>query len=391
MTRRERSALRVASAPRQLVTAPATNPGLRTLALVSTGYGHPTDEELRSLEDADLYPRVSLFKEQLGADLVDERFLERVALPRRLLYRGLPDIAAQIAEAFIAGSRYDAVISWAERLALPFAGLMKTTGMRVPHVAIVSWISNPKKAWILKRVHSHIDRVVTGSSRQRDFAIEQLGLPPHKVKLLKLFVDQRFFRPLDRETDMICAVGREMRDYPTLVEALRPLNIRCHIAAGAHRGKLERWVKAVDHDALPAHVTLGKLGYRALRDLYARSRFVVIPLLPSDTDNGVTAILEAMAMGKAVICTRTDGQIDVVEDGVTGVLVPPGDVVALRRAIVDLSSRPQLAAQMGSAGRRRVEEAHTIDRYMAELRVIVEGAIADHGLGRRTARLRRLQ
>ena len=371
----------MASAASQLA-APLVSHRLRTLALVSTRYGRPTDEEARSLEDADLYPRVSLFKQELGADLVDERFLERVALPRRLLYRGLPDIAAQLAEALIAGNRYDAVISWAERLALPFAGLMKTTGMRVPHVAIVSWISKPKKAWVLKRVQSHIDRVVTGSSRQRDFAIEQLGLPPHKVKLLKLFVDQRFFRPMDRDTDMICAVGREMRDYPTLVEALRPLSIRCHIAAGAHRGKLERWVTAVDPDALPAHVTLGKLDYRALRDLYARSKFVVIPLLPSDTDNGVTAILEAMAMGKAVICTRTEGQVDVLEDGVTGVLVPPGDAAALRRAIVDLSSRPELAKRMGAAGRRRVEEAHTIDRYMAELRVIVEGAVADHGQAR---------
>jgi len=67
-----------------------------------------------------------------------------------------------------------------------------------------------------------------------------------------------------------------------------------------------------------------------LRDLYARSRFVVAPLVPSESDNGVTVILEAMVMGKPVVCSRTRGQVDVVQDGVTGIYVP-GDAVAVER------------------------------------------------------------
>ena len=85
-------------------------------------------------------------------------------------------------------------------------------------------------------------------------------------------------------------------------------------------------------------------GYRELRDLYASSRFIVVALYETDFQAGVTTILEAMAMGKAVIASRTRGQRDVIEDGVTGIYVPPGDSAALRKAIVDLLASPERAA-----------------------------------------------
>ena len=72
----------------------------------------------------------------------------------------------------------------------------------------------------------------------------------------------------------------------------------------------------------------GRKTFAELRALYARSRFVVVPLLPSDIDNGITSILEAFAMGKAVICTETAGQIGVLEHGVNCLRVPPFDVEA---------------------------------------------------------------
>jgi hypothetical protein len=45
-------------------------------------------------------------------------------------------------------------------------------------------------------------------------------------------VDTRFWRPMTRVSDMICSVGQEMPDYGTLLKALNPLGIRCHIATG---------------------------------------------------------------------------------------------------------------------------------------------------------------
>ena len=112
-----------------------------------------------------------------------------------------------------------------------------------------------------------------------------------------------------------------------------------------------------------------------LRKLYARSRFVVVPLLPSDTDNGVTVILEAMAMGKPVICSRTRGQVDVIQEGVTGLYVPVGDADALRSAILSLWNEPSRAQQMGRNARAYVEKNHTLEKFTATTRSAAEASL----------------
>ncbi len=112
-----------------------------------------------------------------------------------------------------------------------------------------------------------------------------------------------------------------------------------------------------------------------LRNLYARSRFVVVPLLPSDTDNGVTVILEAMAMGKPVICSRTRGQVDVIQEGVTGLYVPIGDAAALRAAILSLWNEPVRARQMGRNARALVEKHHTLEKFTATARSAAEASL----------------
>jgi glycosyltransferase involved in cell wall biosynthesis len=126
---------------------------------------------------------------------------------------------------------------------------------------------------------------------------------------------------------------------------------------------------------LPDTVTVAAQTYTELRELYARSRFAVVPLLPSDHDNGVTTILEAFAMGRPVICTDSPGQVGLVEDGVNGLRVPPGDAVALRGAIVELWRDPDRCARMGAAGRALVLEHHGVDRWTATLLEAVNDAV----------------
>src|SRR4029079_2076138 len=93
------------------------------------------------------------------------------------------------------------------------------------------------------------------------------------------------------------------------------------------------WSKREDSSAgiaVPANVTARGYDLFALRQLYADSAFVVVPLEVTDFQAGITPILEAMSMGKAVICTRTPGQTDTIVDGETGIYVEPGDPGALR-------------------------------------------------------------
>jgi glycosyltransferase involved in cell wall biosynthesis len=350
----------------------------KTLFMVSAGLRLPERDEWARREAEDKFPRQLALFERLNADVLDERYLLTAPLWRRMLYRPLGTTGAQILEAFFARKRYDVIVSWAEHLGLPLAGLMRFAPGRTPHVSIFSWISKPKKARILKMVHRSIDRIILMSSAQRDFAVRTLGIPPSRIALLRWPVDEKFWHPLGSPEDTICSVGREMRDYATLIEALRGTDIPCHIAAGGQlaMGKEDPWIKDLgDTDTRPANVTIGAKNFSELRSLYDRSRFVVIPLFETDTDNGNTSILEAMAMGKAVICSRVKGQLDVIQEGMTGLFVPPGDVRALREAVTALWANPERAAEMGRNGRAHIEKYHALDAWVEDVRSVVEGVL----------------
>jgi len=352
---------------------------MRTLTLVAAGSGLPDREELLRRERADEMPRASLYADTLGSDMLDERFLAAVPRARARVYRGIPTPAAQVMEAFIRMTGYDAVISWSEHLGIPLAGLLKATGRRPVHVGLFSWISKPKKAMLLRRVHSRFDRIILWSSVQRDFAVNTLGIPASRIAFTRYHVDQKFWRPLGgAPAEMICAAGREMRDYATLIEALRGTGIRGHIAAQPYPGKHDGWMSDLSSGELPPNVTVGARSPADLRRLYNSSRFTVIPLMETDTDNGVTCILESMAAGKPVICSRTKGQCDVVRDGETGLYVTPGDPRALREAITFLWNHPQEAERMGRQARAYIERFHTFDWWTAEVRSIVEDAVQEH-------------
>jgi glycosyltransferase involved in cell wall biosynthesis len=127
---------------------------------------------------------------------------------------------------------------------------------------------------------------------------------------------------------------------------------------------------------LPPNVTARAYSYRELRDLYASSCFVVVPLYENDFQAGVTTILEAMAMGKAVVVSKTSGQQDVIEHGVNGLYVPPGDAAALRRAITDLLDHPDKAARLGSNARRTIESAMSLDQWVDRVSAVIRQVAA---------------
>ncbi|MEJ0099064.1 MAG: glycosyltransferase family 4 protein [Pseudomonadota bacterium] len=279
-------------------------------------------------------------------------------------------------------TEYDAVITWGEKLT--FALLMQQRIARIskPHVALMYQFEKPNIRVPMALLKKSLHAVVTWSSVQRRVLIDEIGFPAERVYLIRHYVDQVFYSPREAGGEMISAVGAEMRDYATLKEALRGTGIRCHIAAdhvripGRFRLLNDRRVPIEDIGG-PADggITQGRMTLLELRDLYARSRFVVIPLLSSDTDNGVTCILQAMAMRKPVICTRTRGQVDVIEDGVTGLYVPIGDAAALRAAIFSLWNDPERARQMGRNARAYIEKYHTLEMFTSTVRSAAEASV----------------
>jgi type III pantothenate kinase len=77
-----------------------------------------------------------------------------------------------------------------------------------------------------------------------------------------------------------------------------------------------------------------------------------------------------------VLATNVGGPSEIVEDGVQGLLLPPLDAGAWALAIRELAERPELAAQMGVAGRRRVEGAFTLEQHIQSMLAVYDRAIS---------------
>ncbi len=108
-------------------------------------------------------------------------------------------------------------------------------------------------------------------------------------------------------------------------------------------------------------------------------RALDILLLPSEEEPFGRALLEAMALGVPVLATNVGGPVEIVEDGREGYLLPPHEPRAWAQAIGRLAASPEQAAQMGRAGRRRVEGEFTIDRHVASMLAVYERALARAG------------
>lgn len=358
------------------------------LLMVPAWRGQQTFAELKRRADAGVQPRSDYVElaAALDADVMDMQYLtERATALARAVARSFGTVPAQVIEGFLRQRRYGHILARADRLGLPLALLFKLTGGRRDTVLVSVWLSRPKKAIFLSRlkVHTHLAAIVNYGSVQRDFAAARLKVPAEKLYLCLQPVDERFWRPHDGPSrNGILAVGSEARDYVTLVHAIEGLDIDAEIAIGGAvlrpSGDADALFGPILRDTtgigLPRRIRVHQqLEAQELRQLYRRARFVVVPLQDVGFDAGVTAIAEAMAMGKAVVVTRTRGQVDLVRHGENGLYVPPRDPAALRSAIQYLFDNPAEADRMGQAGRALAESRLTLDGWVRAVADIVEG------------------
>jgi glycosyltransferase involved in cell wall biosynthesis len=363
----------------------------RALVMVPAWAGQATRDELERQAAQGVRPRSDYVElaRALDADIMDTQYLtERASLPARAVARLAGVVLAQILEAFLRQGRYDRIVARADRLGLPLALLFKLSRGRRDLVLVSVWLSRPRKAVFLTRfkVQSHLRAIVNYGSVQAELARTRFGVPAEKLYVCPQPVDERFWRPLDEPVgDGIVSVGWEARDFPTLARAMDGLDAGVDLAIGSAvlrpSGDPDALFGPTVREAARAGTGPGfrvhqQLPPLELRRLYARARLVVVPLHDVDFDAGVTTITEAMAMGKAVVATRTRGQVDIIRDGENGIYVPPGDAAALRNAVRQLLDHPEEADRMGRAGRALVESRHTLDRWVRDVADVVTGRAA---------------
>jgi glycosyltransferase involved in cell wall biosynthesis len=108
-----------------------------------------------------------------------------------------------------------------------------------------------------------------------------------------------------------------------------------------------------------------------------------IAVLPSLAEGLPNAVLEYLAAGLPVVASALGGNLEVIEDGVTGFLVPPEDAGALAGALLRLLEDEELARLLGKAGREHVSSRFSFDRLVEETENLYLRQLQASGHGRR--------
>jgi len=217
--------------------------------------------------------------------------------------------------------------------------------------------------------------------------LSSLGLDAARLTVVPCGLDLRQLRPPDddaRVSGAILAVGRlaPLKGFVHLIDACallrdRGVKLTCDIIGdGPLRAELERQIVAKD---LADVVRLrGALDQSDVRASLSRAELFVLPSVRArdgDQDGIPVALMEAMAMEVPVVTSRLSGIPELVVDGVSGLLVEPGDVPGLAEAMQRLLTDPLLRAELGARGREMTSARHDITRCAARMDEIFREAI----------------
>lgn len=315
-----------------------------------------THGRTRSAEFPDLSDGL-LFLEQEGFEVSLE---DSLGLPFNPLvnvhefYSGLDPVrAGRIA---MRVRQYDAVLCVGDSTAFAFVLLRRALGLRVPIVLIDPALSDgyPRRKRLQDYVLPRVDHVVVYGRSQIDYLRREYGT---RVSATCLYhrADTDFYRPGDlstpTETPFIFSIGNDVsRDFNTLARAAA----MCTSRPGFHCSFVVQTTLPVVDSKGVLDIRRDPISYVRLRELYARAAVVVIPLVDMRHAGGINTLLEAMAMGRPVVISRSAGILDYISHGSTALIVPPGDPDALSGAIQALIASPTEAERLGQAARRFV-------------------------------------
>jgi glycosyltransferase involved in cell wall biosynthesis len=234
-------------------------------------------------------------------------------------------------------------------------------------------VDNPEARWQVALKYRLFDHVITISEGIRRVLLDE-GLPPSRVTCVRSAVDAKpYLEPVDR--------GAFLREFELPSNALVIGMVAQLIARKGHRYLLDA-VDVLRRDYPQLQVLLfgkgplrdelaGEINARGLRECVHLAGFrndlpawlggLDILAHPADMEGLGVSLLQASAAAVPIVASRAGGLPEAVEDGVNGLLVPPGDVPALTAALRKLLGDAALRHQFGAAGRARILSQFSID------------------------------
>ncbi len=297
-------------------------------------------------------------------------------LGRRPGTTGVTNSIVTALKLFLGQGTYDAVVTSDLRTAQIFGFLRTVFRVRRPvHIHLELMLDEEKDSvlWRLKRAFQRMafastDLLITSTLGEIDIYSERLRLPRERFRFV--FFHTNVVNPgaLGDEQGYAFSAGRTGRDYHLLAQAVQGMNLDLVVLGDAASLRDVSFPEGT-------RVLLDE-PYERYLELLHGCDYVIVPINELKAARGQVVILEAMALGKPVIATETIGTVDYIESGENGLLVPPGDVVALREAIRRLSEDPALRRRFRKRGLEFVRR-HTFRSYVEAILSHVEQTVSD--------------
>jgi glycosyltransferase involved in cell wall biosynthesis len=270
---------------------------------------------------------------------------------------------------------------WANLMAVPAARLagaplVLSSQRDLAHL----WWYTPFRTRIIRRVHRWSSFIIANSTAVRNLLVDDFRIPEERVCVIRNGVNldrflaksgdrQKLLPGVDPQAPLVITVGNmhsRVKGHYELVEAVRSIrdpfpNAKFLIVGdGEERPRIERAAQQAGVGDMFVF-----LGQRAdIPDLLSCCDLFVLPSLAEGLPN---AILEAMASGLPVVATRVGGIPEIIEDGRTGLMVPPKDPKALAEAIMRVLRDAEFATMLADSGQERVHSEFSFHRAVESL------------------------
>lgn len=299
------------------------------------------------------------------------------------MYGNLGFVSRQVTALFIAirllicARRFDAVVVDGGPVGQWYSWIAALTLLAKPPALMVDCLWYRESSWWKRMVKRGLKRLsacsittfaVWARHEILDYAVE-FGIASDKFVYVPFHITLEDYDFETTDNGFIFAGGNGDRDYRTLVEAVRGLDIPVFIAATD-----KRLFEGID---LPGNVTVQGVSPEEFRRKMASCRIAVVPMRAGLLHSGgQQTFLNSMYMGKPTIVVGRKVADGYLENGVNGLIVDYGDVAGLRRSIVALCEDPLLRERLGEAGRSYASR-FTTDAFVKDMYSLAEKLAAD--------------
>jgi glycosyltransferase involved in cell wall biosynthesis len=293
-------------------------------------------------------------------------------------------LAAMRLASFLKRERFDVIHTfdlYSNLMGIPAAWLARVP-LRISsrrELANLPWYT-PRRRKILRRILLLSHLTVVNSGAIRDLMINDDAYPPRRIRVIRNGIDLNQFSSIhanrsdvlpcfgadDQVVAMVANMNFVEKGHADLIEAAKSVCARARrakfvlVGDGGERPALEQSVQAA---GLEGRVLF--LGRRA--DVPEILKCSDLSVLPSWSEGLPNVVMESVAVGTPVVATRVGGIPEIIEDGVSGLLVPPRDPAALAAALIRLLEDPELAARMATRAHEALRQHFSFDRVIAEL------------------------